>query len=101
MTEILILGALMCIGPAYLLGRYVELRRWERQRDHIGAVLDAARARIAELHVAEESTLRIVREQRDLLDTFAAATETLYQHNDNDAWARLRWATHRARTELL
>ena len=101
MTEILILGALMCIGPAYLLGRYVELRRWERQRDHIGAVLDAARTRVAEMHLAEEAALSIVREQRDLLDTFAAATDRIYQCNDPDAWSRLSWARHRARTELL
>lgn len=101
MIEVFILGIALCLGPAYLLGRYVELKRWERQRQHTGLVLDAARARIAELHLAEESTLRIVREQRDLLDTFATATERIYQANDHDAWARLSWACQRARTELL
>lgn len=101
MIELVAVLAAASIGPAYMIGRFVELRRWERQRDLAYSTVNAAIDRLAEMHRAEQHTLQIVANQRDLLDTFTAATETLYQRNDDEAWASLRWASQRARTELL
>jgi Ca2+/H+ antiporter len=85
----------------YQLGRYAEMFRWQAQRDAAFGVIADAQRKIEELRTTERHSLQILAEQRDLLDTFASATETLYDHHDDTAWRQLWWASHRARTELL
>ena len=101
MTDVLLAAALAAIGPAYLVGRWVELRRWMRQRDHAYEIVAAAQRRLNETRMAEAQALVIVRQQRELLDTFCTATDTIWRRDDAEAWSQLRWASQRARTELL
>jgi hypothetical protein len=102
MTEILAALAVGLVVPAYYAGRLVELKRWARQRDHAFAVVASAHRRLIETRLAEAQALRIVREQRDLLDTFADAAERLnHPGAGRIAHEQIAWAAHRARTELL
>lgn len=101
MTDVIIIGALAAIGPAFMFGRWLELRRWMRQRDHAYEIVAAAQRRLNETRMAEAQALVIVRQQRELLDTFCTATDTIWRRDDAEAWSQLRWASQRARTELL
>ena len=102
MIEALIVSGLLAAVAGYRLGQFVELRRWARQRDHAFEIVAAAQRRLNETRLAEAQSLRIVREQRDLLDTFADAAERL--NHPGAGWIareQIAWAAHRARTELL
>ena len=102
MIEALIFSGMLAAVAGYRFGRFVEVRRWERQRDHAFSVVAASHRRLTETRMAEAQALRIVKEQRELLETFADAAERL--NHPGAGWIaheQIAWAAHRARTELL
>lgn len=102
MTDLIAVGAAALIPAAFIVGRYVEYRRWRRERELVDQVKARAAADIAELRAVEAHTLRIVANQRELLATFSEAAGCLEHPAAHElAVRRLSWAAHRARTELL
>lgn len=91
----------VAIVAAYLAGSAVQRRRWARQRATVLKVVEEACEARRQSHHAFEVQMDVIRRQRQLIDSFAEATETIWVRDDAAAWQQLRTAQHRARTELL
>lgn len=102
MTDLVAIGAGALIPAAFIVGRFVEYRRWRQERELLDHVKAKAADQVTELRAVEAHTLKIVAEQRDLLASFTSAADRL-DHPSGGWLAReqIAWAAHRARTEVL
>ena len=89
------------IVAAWSAGRIRERSKVRRQLAEASRLVDEALEARKESRRAFDVQMDVIRTQRELLITFAQATERLYQCNDQDAWARLSWAAHRVNTESI
>ncbi len=89
------------IVAAWCAGRIRERQRARRAVDDAYVLVDEALTQRQEARRAFEVQMEVIRHQRELLNTFANATDTIWRRDDAEAWSQLRWACHRARTELL
>lgn len=88
------------IVGAYLAGRLRENRRWSKHRDNAIQLVEQAIEERKQARHAFDVQMDVIRTQRELLLTFAEATDRIYAHNgDPEAWRRLAFAAHRVRTE--
>lgn len=91
----------VAIVAAWFAGRIREARRNRQALNNAYRIVDEALHQRQESRRAFEVQMDVIRHQRDLLNTFSDATETIWRRDDSEAWKQLRWASHRARTELL
>ena len=102
MTDLVAIFAGALIPAAFIVGRYVEYRRWRRERELLDQVKAKAADQVTELRAVEAHTLRIVADQRDLIASFTSAADRM--NHPTAGWLareQIAWAAHRARTEVL